>query len=102
MPIRGGKVRFIKENVDRAPADRGVYALYDGDELIYIGRAKGGSETLRSRLQSHLRGDEGACTQRATHYQQQHCVDPVGREVALQEEFEATYGDLPRCNERIG
>lgn len=67
MPIVGDRYAFTKENVDKSPDEKGVYALYDGDVLIYYGRASGDSVTIRTRLQSHQRGDEGRCTQSATH-----------------------------------
>ena len=40
MPIPGDRYTFSKENVDKSPDEHGVYALFDGDVLIYYGRAK--------------------------------------------------------------
>ena len=101
--IEDGRYRFNSENIDRSPEEPGVYALYDDSELIYYGRAQGNTVTIRSRLQSHLRGDEGSCTQNATHYKREPCPNPVTREKELLEEFKKTHhGNLPRCNERVG
>jgi len=91
---------FNKENVDQAPAAAGVYALYVGDELIYFGRALGGTVTIRSRLQKHLAGAEGACTQSATYFSWEVSANPARRESQLVAWFETTFGRRPRCNER--
>lgn len=98
MPISGDKYPFTQENVDLAPTDQGVYALYDNDITIYIGRASE-TNTIRSRLQAHKRGDEGSCTQSATHYRREVNRYPVTREQELLKEYKQTYGKLPRCNE---
>jgi hypothetical protein len=100
MPINGTMIPFTKERVDKAPAVAGVYALVDGEVLIYYGRALGSSETIRSRLQSHQAGREGRCTQQATHYMREPTDRPKLREKELLEEYEMLYGYLPRCNDR--
>ena len=41
MPFAGGRYRFTRSMVEGAPADPGVYALWENDELIYYGRAAG-------------------------------------------------------------
>ncbi len=89
--IGGKPYKFNSKNVDRSPDKPGVYALYDDSELIYYGRAQGNTVTIRSRLQSHLRGDEGSCTQNATHYKREPCPNPVTREKELLEEFKKTH-----------
>ena len=101
MPIQGKKYRFTRENVDNSPDEAGVYALFDGDELIYYGRAMGTSETIRSRLQSHYAGRSSPCTQRATHYMRMPTSSPSTSERQLLEEFKRIHGKLPRCNERL-
>lgn len=98
MPIEGDKYGFIIQNVDLSPDVPGVYALYDGDSLIYYGRAAGDGVTIRSRLQSHLSGKEGPSTQKATHYKREQSTQPVARELELLQEFENIYRKLPRCN----
>lgn len=93
---------FVEELVDGAPDKGGVYLLYEYGELIYIGRAVGLFVTIRSRLQSHLRGDEGPCTQSATHYSWHICADGAQVEAELLAAYKNTHGRLPRCNSRIG
>jgi len=100
MPISGDKYGFIEKNVNKAPDEHGVYALYDDETLIYYGRAAGEDVTIRSRLQSHFNGDEGSCTQGATHYRREVTDWPKRREKELLDEFETKFGRLPRCNEK--
>lgn len=95
------KYEFTSKNVDQSPNEHGVYLLYDGNVLIYIGRAWGKDVTIRSRLQSHMRGDEGACTESATHYSREVREDSAARELELLKEFRKTYGRLPRCNDKV-
>lgn len=102
MPIKNGKYKFTKDNVNKAPDKAGVYALYDGNETIYYGRAKGGDVTIRTRLQNHKAGKDGSCTKKATHYGREAILSPVKRENELLEEYKNTHnGKLPRCNERV-
>ncbi len=102
MPILGDLYAFTEENVKNAPDQAGVYALFDGHEVINYGRAQGGSVTIRSRLQDHISGREGPCTQEATSYRRELISDPVAREKELLEEHRRLYGRLPRCNDRVG
>ena len=100
MPITGKTYPFSKQNVDSAPTSHGVYALYDSTTLIYIGRASGDSVTIRTRLQSHHRGDEGPCTKGASHYKREVTSTPIAREKELLDEYRRAYGKLPRCNDK--
>lgn len=93
---------FTKQNVDAAPVAAGVYYLYRYGELIYIGRAQGGTVTIRSRLQRHLQGYEGYCTMSAEYFGFEICTNPVKREVELLTWHRTYYGQLPACNERVG
>ncbi len=103
MPIGGTTYAFSQENIDNAPDQAGVYALYDEGTLIYIGRATGGTVTIRSRLRDHKAGREGPCTKSATHCKREVTTSPVKREEELLEEYKRTHnGKLPRCNERVG
>ena len=101
MPINDTQVRpFTKDLVDKSPDAHGVYALYDGDTLIYVGRAQGKGVTIRSRLQRHRDGAEGACTAVATHYRREVREDAKEREAELLTEYKrANKGKMPRCNE---
>jgi hypothetical protein len=96
MPVAGKKYPFIQSNVDRSPEEPGVYSLHDGGKVIYYGLA---TKSLRDRLQSHLRGDEGPCTKVATHYKREATESPAAREQDLLAAYKAIHGKLPRCNE---
>jgi hypothetical protein len=76
--------------------------LAQGSEIIYIGRAQGGTTTIRSRLKDHFSGREGVCTKKPTHYCSEVIPNPVAREKELLEWFKKKYGKLPRCNQRVG
>lgn len=98
MAISGDRYSFTQENVDKSPTTAGVYALYDDGETIYIGKGDG-ENGIRERLQSHKRGDEGSCTQNASHYRRETCTNPRTRERELLQEYQSANGRLPRCNE---
>ncbi|AMV17629.1 hypothetical protein VT03_07030 [Planctomyces sp. SH-PL14] len=90
---------FSAAVIAAAPALQGVYLLYDSQGgLTYIGRAAGATVTIRSRLQNHLSGAEGPCTQRASYYAYELTIDAANRERELLAECLANYGRLPPCN----
>ena len=90
---------ITQKNLNAVPKQAGVYALYEEEELIYIGKAESG---IRTRLQRHVSGEEGQCTQAATHYWREACSNPEVRETELLNSYLTKHGRLPRCNERIG
>jgi hypothetical protein len=100
MPIKGDLRAFSGEGIDRAPDEAGVYALYQGEKLIYIGRAEGGLSitTVRARLRGHYEGRLGLDTKEATSYRCEPSTDPVARERELLCEYESVHGRPPRCN----
>lgn len=102
MPFGGGRYRFTRSMVEGAPADPGVYALWESDELIYYGRASGESISIQFALLEHLSGRAGLCTHRATHYGWEISLDPVAREAELLAEYKAAFKRLPRCNQGRG
>jgi hypothetical protein len=87
------RYRFSRLVIAGAPEDQGVYALWDGEELIYYGR--GG---IRQRLLDHFHGRVDPLTRRATHYGWEICNDPAAREAELLEEHQRLYGRPPRLN----
>ena len=99
MPFGGGRYRFTRSMVEGAPADPGVYALWEADELIYYGRASGSLKSIQFALLQHLSGRAGPCTHCATHYGWEISLDPVGREAELLAEYKAAFNRLPRCNQ---
>ena len=74
------KWKFTRAMVEDAPSTRGVYALWENDALICIGRAEGGEDTIRSCLLEHLQGPHGAQSRNATHYSWEICMNPEARE----------------------
>src|SRR6185503_8907165 len=99
MPIASPRYAFNATMVSGAPNDPGVFALWDNDEIIYYGHARGESPTIQSCLQRHLKGADG-CTSRATHYGLELSPNPPWREALLLAEFEREHKRLPRCNSR--
>jgi hypothetical protein len=93
------RYRFTRVAIAGAPEEAGVYALWDGDEVIYYGRAdgrkQGGGSTIRSRLLAHYYEDR----KRPTHYSWEVCKYPAAREAELLREHERTFGRRPRGNE---
>lgn len=72
----GGRAPFDAPNVTEAPATSGVYFLYAGQRLIYIGVAANGA-TLRERLHDHLRGEDATCPEPATEFAYEPARDPL-------------------------
>lgn len=56
---KGSLIGFRMDDIDRVEVDfwtqTGVYALYDGPELVYVGRATKGDDSLGKRLAAHNR-----------------------------------------------
>ena len=100
MQIDGELRAFSEEDIGRAPEESGVYALYQGDRLIYIGRAEGGLAitTIRAHLKNHQAGHFGPLASQATHYRCEVHPHPVAREHELLAEYEARHGQPPPCN----
>ena len=98
MELSGTRYIFNSDNVDWAPEEAGVFALFDDEAVIYYGHAQGGAVTIRSRLQDHLSGKEGRCTQAAVSYMREVTPTPAERERELVEDYLRTFGRLPRCN----
>jgi hypothetical protein len=90
---------FAEYYVEQAPEARGVYCLYDQGKLIKIGQAVGVGVSIRSCLRGHLMGQEGACTQKATHFTWKVTACPSTTEDELLAAHKAHFGQLPRCND---
>jgi hypothetical protein len=74
----------------------GVFALWDNDEVVYIGRATAPGSirgALFERLKSQHRSTPGV-----SHYAWEICLDPALRERELLDEHKHTYQALPRYN----
>jgi hypothetical protein len=88
--------------VDGAPKDLGVYALWRGQQLLYIGRALGGASTIASCLNEHMSGARCDCSRQATHYSWEIVLQPIPRELELLNEQATQLGALPPCNQHPG
>jgi hypothetical protein len=83
--------------VEHAPEEPGVYALWQGAELIYVGRTL--ANGIKGCLLEHLAGRASHCTRDATHYSWEISLWPTLRESELLAEFVAANKRRPRCNE---
>ena len=81
MPIKGERHRFTTWQISGAPAASGVYLLWEKDEPIYVGFARGGEATIRSRLQDHY--TRRSKPHDATHFSFERTADPAGRETEV-------------------
>lgn len=93
-PEPSRRYKFTRIVLQGAPQDAGIYALWDGDELIYYGRAL----SIRARLLEHYEERLDTFAHRATHYSWEICDDPAAREAELLREFRRMFGRLPRGN----
>ena len=87
------RYRFTRTVIAGAPDEAGIYALWDGEEVIYYGRGP-----IRTRLLDHFYGRVDELTRRATHYGWELCKDPAAREAELIAEHRRVYGRPPRLN----
>jgi len=94
--LTGEVFRFTEDTIRLVPARKGVYALYRGNELIYIGKAEqeGG---LKAELLVHLLGKD-RCTRNVTAYRFEVCNNPSEREEYLLQAYKLDYYELPCCN----
>ena len=60
------RYNFNRRMLDNAPDEFGVYALFYGEELVYVGAAQGTS--IKACLILHQDGALGECTMKATKY----------------------------------
>jgi predicted GIY-YIG superfamily endonuclease len=94
VPLGKPRYPFTRRMIDGAPGDAGVYLLYAGARVLYIGRAA----DLRARLQQHLEGAVCECSRLATHYSWEIVLQPQVRELELLREQRERDGALPPCN----
>lgn len=89
---------FEPRELAGAPDAAGVYLLYRGHRLIYIGIARAG-RTIRACLEEHHRGRRGRCTAAATEFDYEASENPLWLyRHYLAVYLEATRGLLPDCN----
>jgi len=94
--ISGDLHSFNKTNVDQAPDEFGVYALYVPGILIYLGRADEDSGTLRDWLQTHFNGAMDPRTKSASAFRCEVTSEPAAREQELLDAYRRSHGgNLP-------
>jgi len=98
MTVQGDTYTFNEKNIGNAPNEPGVYALYDGSQLIYYGSS---TKSIRDRLQSHFDGDDGPGTKGASTYKREICNNGLQRERELLQAYTNHNSILPRCNDVI-
>jgi hypothetical protein len=104
MPIGNRHWTFTPLVVSGAPEEPGVYALFEGDEVIYYGCVLQGS-TIRSALYEVLQrvqSGHAGCLQGVSRYTWEISYRPRLREAELLREFEQEHQHPPRCNEAAG
>jgi hypothetical protein len=101
MPVRSPKWPFTPAAIENSPDDwGGVYVLWQGDTVLYIGAAPDGAPSIKDDLLAHWRGERGPCTQQATHYGWELSQNPRQRALELLKEYVERHRSYPRCNER--
>ena len=91
------KWTFNQTNIEHAPDNPGVFLLWEGDEVIYVGHAR---DTIKAMLIRHLEGAFGGCTKSSTHYSWEITLWPAARETQLLAEFAKQYQRDPRCQQK--
>ena len=84
---------FNRLIIEDAPEHAGVYGLFEGEELIYLGVG----HSIRDCLRRHQDGALGECTMNATRYTWEITVWPAFRESEILAGFQQQIGVVPRC-----
>lgn len=101
MPLQNRPWTFNALVISGAPAEPGVYALLEDEEVVYFGCAMQGV-TIRSALYTHLAhvaAGEGGPLGRVNRYSWEITYRPRLREAELLREFQQNNRRLPRCNQ---
>ncbi len=69
--------------IQDAPDWKGVYVLWSGDVPLAVGHARGGADSIRSRLVAHHSHAASSGMAEVTHYSWEMCADPLAREAEL-------------------
>ncbi len=93
---------FATAAIKNAPEHPGVYGLFVGAELVYVGHADGPGNTIRACLTRHFDGLHGDCTMNATRYVWEASSSPFERAIALLRQFRERHGRDPRGHGTLG
>jgi len=88
MSVLVPKWRFTAAMVSDAPDHKGVYVLWADGTPLAVGHARGGADTIRSRLLAHLEHGAEAGLRQVTHYSWELCSEPLKREAQIAEALE--------------
>jgi len=94
---------FTRAAIEFAPEESGIFGLFDGNELIYLGRADNRAEhSIRALLLKHQDGVFGTCTMKATHYTWEITVwgATLREKELLARHFQANHSE-PRCASQV-
>jgi len=97
MSIASLRWRFDAETLRDVPEGPGVFTLWSGSDLVYIGRTEG-SASLRELLKACL-APVRERDLRVTHFTWEVTVTPKTRAGDLLDSHLAKHGRLPRYNE---
>jgi hypothetical protein len=95
MPIASPRYPFTRTAIEAAPDDHGVYALYQGEELVFLGIAVGAA-SIKTRLIAHAAALIEPSM--ATHYAWEIARDPQARLAMLLREYKYAFNRIPRFN----
>ncbi len=87
MPTHTPRWRFIDAMIHDAPDWKGVYVLWSRGKPLAVGHARGGADSIRSRLLAHWGHAASPGMAEVTHYSWEICADPLKREAQLIEEL---------------
>jgi len=90
------KYPFSESYIRHSPDDAGIYWLWRGRDLIYVGIAADGA-TIRSRLYEHFYGRSCACSSEATHYFWELAQRPADRRAQILKAMDLM-NSVPACN----
>lgn len=85
--------RFSAWRIAGVEARAGVYVLWQGEEIVYIGRA---APSLRERLMEHYTRQMKPWD--VSHFGTVACEAPLARETELLDNVRRALGKLPRYN----
>jgi hypothetical protein len=89
---------FDARQIQGAPREAGVYVLWEGTEVTYIGTAEPDVMTIKQRLLDHLSG-HNHCSCRPTHYSWRLSRNPGIVERELLGQYRHKLAASPRCNQ---
>src|SRR3954465_15256631 len=103
MPIANRHWTFSSLVVSGAPAEPGVYALFEDEEIAYYGCALQGStiQSALNELLTRVPAGPGGCLQPVNPFPWEISYRPRLREAQLLREYETANQHPPRCNEPV-